>query len=88
MLLSHVFRVKRVREKYEVELTELERSERAAVERHQELRMKLMETEEELMRAKSELRQKDQTMEELTQVTPFSLSQLLLELTLTHDPQH
>lgn len=60
-------RVKRVREKYEVELTELERSERAAVERHQELRMKLMETEEELMRAKSELRQKDQTMEELTQ---------------------
>uniref|UniRef100_A0A7N6BC98 Centrosomal protein 131 n=1 Tax=Anabas testudineus TaxID=64144 RepID=A0A7N6BC98_ANATE len=53
-------RVKRVREKYESELRELERSERAAVEKQQELRKQQMETEGELIRLQASLRQKEQ----------------------------
>ncbi|XP_051273234.1 centrosomal protein of 131 kDa isoform X4 [Dicentrarchus labrax] len=60
-------RVKRVREKYEAELRELERSERAAVEKQQELRKQQMEMEGELIRLQALLRQKEQETEDITQ---------------------
>uniref|UniRef100_A0A671XHF3 Centrosomal protein 131 n=1 Tax=Sparus aurata TaxID=8175 RepID=A0A671XHF3_SPAAU len=61
-------RVKRVREKYESELRELERSERSAVEKQQELRKQQMEMEEELMRLQALLRQREQETKDITQV--------------------
>ncbi|XP_029311356.1 centrosomal protein of 131 kDa isoform X2 [Cottoperca gobio] len=60
-------RVKRVREKYETELRELERSERAAVEKQQELRKQQMETEGELIRLQAVLRHKEQETDDVTQ---------------------
>ncbi|XP_070707874.1 centrosomal protein of 131 kDa [Pempheris klunzingeri] len=60
-------RVKRVREKYEAELRELERSERAAMEKQQELRKQQMEMEGELIRLQAVLRQKEQENEEISQ---------------------
>uniref|UniRef100_UPI0037E99F19 centrosomal protein of 131 kDa isoform X2 n=1 Tax=Semicossyphus pulcher TaxID=241346 RepID=UPI0037E99F19 len=60
-------RVKRVREKYEAELRELEHSERTAVEKQQELRKQQMETEGELIRLQAALRQKEQETEDVTQ---------------------
>uniref|UniRef100_A0A665WUN0 Centrosomal protein 131 n=1 Tax=Echeneis naucrates TaxID=173247 RepID=A0A665WUN0_ECHNA len=61
-------RVKRVREKYEAELRELECSERTAVEKQQQLRKKQMETEGELIRLQALLRQREQELEDITQV--------------------
>ncbi|XP_068455285.1 centrosomal protein of 131 kDa isoform X2 [Clinocottus analis] len=61
-------RVKRVREKYEAELKELERSERAAVEKQQELRRRQAEAEEELLRLQAALRQKELQTEDVTQI--------------------
>ena len=60
--------MKRVREKYEAELRELERSERMAVEKQQELRKQQMETDGELMRLQAVLRQKEQEIQDITQV--------------------
>ncbi|XP_078135438.1 centrosomal protein of 131 kDa isoform X2 [Sander vitreus] len=60
-------RVKRVREKYETELRELERSERTAVEKQQESRKQQMEMEGELIRLQALLRQKEQETEDVTQ---------------------
>uniref|UniRef100_A0A667YIY8 Centrosomal protein 131 n=1 Tax=Myripristis murdjan TaxID=586833 RepID=A0A667YIY8_9TELE len=60
-------RVKRVREKYEAELRELERSERTAMEKQQELRKRQMEMEGELIRIQGLLRQKEQEIEDITQ---------------------
>ncbi|AWP18161.1 putative 5-azacytidine-induced protein 1-like [Scophthalmus maximus] len=60
-------RVKRLREKYEAELRELERSERAAVEKHQELRKQQLEAEGETMRLQAVLRQKEREVEDITQ---------------------
>ncbi|XP_031170833.1 centrosomal protein of 131 kDa isoform X3 [Sander lucioperca] len=60
-------RVKRVREKYETELRELERSERTAVEKQQESRKQQMEIEGELIRLQALLRQKEQETEDVTQ---------------------
>ncbi|XP_034563406.1 centrosomal protein of 131 kDa isoform X2 [Notolabrus celidotus] len=60
-------RVKRVREKYESELRELERSERTALEKHQELRKQQMETEGELIRLQAALQHKEQETEDVTQ---------------------
>nr|XP_019966288.1 PREDICTED: centrosomal protein of 131 kDa isoform X1 [Paralichthys olivaceus] len=60
-------RVKRLREKFESELRELERSERAAVEKQQELRKQQMETEGELIRLQAMLRQKELEIEDITQ---------------------
>ncbi|XP_069579488.1 centrosomal protein of 131 kDa isoform X1 [Brachyistius frenatus] len=60
-------RVKRVREKYEAELRELERSERAAVEKQQEQRKQQMETEGEMIRLQGALRHKEQEVEDVTQ---------------------
>uniref|UniRef100_A0A672YDJ0 Centrosomal protein 131 n=1 Tax=Sphaeramia orbicularis TaxID=375764 RepID=A0A672YDJ0_9TELE len=61
-------RVKRVRDKYEAELKELERSEKAAVEKQQELRKRQLETEGELIRLQSLLRQKEQEVEDVTKM--------------------
>ncbi|XP_068610587.1 centrosomal protein of 131 kDa [Brachionichthys hirsutus] len=60
-------RVKRVREKYETELKELELSERAAVEKQRELRKRQLETEAELIRLGALLRQKEQENEDIAQ---------------------
>lgn len=60
-------RVKRVRDKYEAELRELEQSERTAVEKQQELRKQQMEMEEELIRLQVTLRQREQEIEDITQ---------------------
>lgn len=63
-----------MREKYEVELKELERSERAAVEKQQELRKQQMEMEGELIRLQAALRQKEMENEDITQVRSKALS--------------
>ncbi|KAG7269094.1 hypothetical protein CRUP_004363, partial [Coryphaenoides rupestris] len=60
-------RVKRVRDKYELELRDLEHSERAAVEKQQQLRKVQVETEGELIRLQGLLRQRDQEMEAVVQ---------------------
>lgn len=60
--------MKRVREKCDAELKELEQSERAAVEKQQELRKQQVETEAELMRLQVVLRQKEQEKEDAAQV--------------------
>lgn len=65
---ASVSRVKRVREKYEVELRDLEHSERAAVEKQQQLRKVQVETEGELIGLQGLLRQRDQEMEAIVQV--------------------
>lgn len=63
-----------MREKYETELRELERSERTAVEKQQELRKQQMEAEGELIRLQAALRQKEQETDDVTQVTSKHLS--------------
>lgn len=68
-MMHTVLRVKRMREKYETELRELERSERAAVEKQQELRKQRMETEGELIRLQAALRQREQEVGDITQVS-------------------
>lgn len=60
--------MKRLREKYEAELRELQRSERSAVEKQQDLRKQQVEVEAELMRLQAALRQKEQENEDVTQV--------------------
>ncbi|XP_037320100.2 centrosomal protein of 131 kDa isoform X1 [Pungitius pungitius] len=60
-------RVKRVREKYEAELREVERSERTAVEKHQELRRQQAEAEGELVALRAALRHKEAEVEDVTQ---------------------
>uniref|UniRef100_A0A8C2GPY0 5-azacytidine-induced protein 1 n=1 Tax=Cyprinus carpio TaxID=7962 RepID=A0A8C2GPY0_CYPCA len=60
-------RIKRVREKYEAELRDLERSERAALQKQQEIREKHSEMEAELLRLQSLLRQREQEISDLTQ---------------------
>ena len=61
-------RVKRVRDKYEAELAELERSERCALDKQQELRKRQMDTEGELIRVQNLLRQREQEVDDVTQV--------------------
>uniref|UniRef100_A0A4W5ME58 Centrosomal protein 131 n=1 Tax=Hucho hucho TaxID=62062 RepID=A0A4W5ME58_9TELE len=65
-------RVKRVREKYEAELKELERSERSALEKQQEMKKRQSEMEGELITLQGQLRQREQEIEDITQVqTPI-----------------
>uniref|UniRef100_A0A672KCU1 Centrosomal protein of 131 kDa-like n=1 Tax=Sinocyclocheilus grahami TaxID=75366 RepID=A0A672KCU1_SINGR len=59
-------RIKRVREKYEAELRDLEHSERAALQKQQEMREKHSEMEAELLRLQSLLRQREQEISDLT----------------------
>lgn len=61
--------MKRLREKYEAELRELQRSETSAVEKQQELRKQQVEAETELIRLQAALRQKEQENEDVTQVS-------------------
>lgn len=63
-----VFSVKRVREKYETELQELERSEKVALEKHQEMRKRQSELEGENLRLQSLLKQREQEITDVTQV--------------------
>ncbi|XP_046887637.1 centrosomal protein of 131 kDa isoform X2 [Hypomesus transpacificus] len=60
-------RVKRVREKCEAELRELERSERAALEKQQEVKKRQVETEGELIHLQALLRQREQEVEHISQ---------------------
>ncbi|KAJ3607346.1 hypothetical protein NHX12_024397 [Muraenolepis orangiensis] len=60
-------RVKRVCDKYELELRELEHSERASVEKQQQLRKLQTETEGELIRVQGLLRQREREMEDVVQ---------------------
>ncbi|XP_056325302.1 centrosomal protein of 131 kDa isoform X1 [Danio aesculapii] len=60
-------RMKRVREKYEAELRDLEHSERTALQKQQEMREKHSEMEAELLRLQSLLRQREQEISDLTQ---------------------
>ncbi|XP_062382004.1 centrosomal protein of 131 kDa [Sardina pilchardus] len=60
-------RVKRVRDKYEAELRELERSERAAQEKQQELRRRQGDTEAQLLHLQTTLRHREQEMQEVTE---------------------
>ncbi|MEQ2212562.1 hypothetical protein XENOCAPTIV_001409, partial [Xenoophorus captivus] len=60
-------RVKRLREKYGAELRELEHSERAAVEKVQELRKQQVEAEGELIRLQAVLKQKEAEIQDITQ---------------------
>lgn len=66
-LTLSAFRIKRLREKYDAEMRELERSERAAVEKQQELRKQQVETEGELIRLQAVLTQKEQEIQDITQ---------------------
>ncbi|XP_066521739.1 centrosomal protein of 131 kDa [Hoplias malabaricus] len=61
-------RVKRVREKYEAEMQELERSERASQEKQQEMKKKLTEMEGELLRLRTHLTQREQEITDITQI--------------------
>ncbi|KAJ8013481.1 hypothetical protein DPEC_G00030240 [Dallia pectoralis] len=61
-------RVKRVREKYEAELRELERSEKSAQEKQQEMNRRQSEMEGELIRYQAQLRQRDQEIEDIKQI--------------------
>ncbi|KAL0179177.1 hypothetical protein M9458_024619, partial [Cirrhinus mrigala] len=54
-------------EKYEAELRDLERSERTALQKQQEIREKHSEVEAELLRLQSILRQREQEISDLTQ---------------------
>uniref|UniRef100_A0A3B3Z275 Centrosomal protein 131 n=1 Tax=Poecilia mexicana TaxID=48701 RepID=A0A3B3Z275_9TELE len=58
---------KRLKEKYDAELRELERSERAAVEKQQEARRQQVEAQGELIRLQAALRQKEQEVQDVTQ---------------------
>ncbi|NWI35727.1 CP131 protein, partial [Picathartes gymnocephalus] len=62
-------RIKRIRDKYEVELQELERSERKLQERCNELKGRLAELEGESMRLQGLLKHKEQEVEEIRKVS-------------------
>lgn len=62
-------RIKRIRDKYEVELQELERSERKLQERCSELKGRLAELEGESMRLQGLLKHKEQELEEVRKVS-------------------
>ncbi|NXH26008.1 CP131 protein, partial [Myiagra hebetior] len=62
-------RIKRIRDKYEVELQELERSERKLQERCNELKGRLAELEGESVRLQGLLKHKEQEVEEIRKVS-------------------
>lgn len=80
--------MKRLREKFESELRELERSERAAVEKQQELRRQQVELEGELIRLQAVLRQKEQEVEDVTQVNEgnvFKFQSVFLSISVKNE---
>ncbi|KAM9832128.1 centrosomal protein of 131 kDa [Neosynchiropus ocellatus] len=68
-------RVKRVREKYEAELKEMEHSEKETVERLQELKKLQLQTEGELIRLQNQLRQKEQDLDQVSQARDHLMSE-------------
>lgn len=62
-------RIKRIRDKYEVELQELERSERKLQERCNELKGRLAELEGESIRLQGLLKHREQEVEEIRKVS-------------------
>lgn len=76
--------MKRVRDKYEVELSELEQSERRLQERCTELKGRLGEAEEEKERLQSLVRQKEKELEDVRAVS--SLRPLLHEPSIPAAP--
>ncbi|MGH0125457.1 UNVERIFIED_CONTAM: hypothetical protein FKN15_019083 [Acipenser sinensis] len=78
-------RVKRVREKYETELREMERSERSLQERHSELKGRLSQAEGEAVRLQGLLRQKEQEVQDMTQDCPDNIPKKVLKATLFKD---
>lgn len=62
-------RIKRIRDKYEVELQELERSERKLQERCNELKGRLAELEGESSRLQGLLKHREQELEEIRKVS-------------------
>lgn len=84
-----VFSVKRVREKYEAELRELERSEQVALEKHQEMKKKQSEMEGEILRLQSLLTQREQEITDVTQVNEARLNrQSTLHTTQITENEH
>lgn len=84
-----VFSVKRVREKYEAELRELERSEQVALEKHQEMKKKQSEMEGEILRLQSLLTQREQEITDVTQVNEARLNrQSTLHTTQSIENEH
>ncbi|XP_048870934.1 centrosomal protein of 131 kDa isoform X2 [Brienomyrus brachyistius] len=61
-------RVKRVRDKFEAELREMERSERTAQDRCRELKQRQAEMEAEILHMQAVLRQKEQEVQDVSQV--------------------
>ncbi|XP_025021828.1 centrosomal protein of 131 kDa isoform X1 [Python bivittatus] len=61
-------RIKRMRDKYEIELQELEQSERKLQERYNELKGRFLEAESETVRLHGLLRQKEQEVEDIRKV--------------------
>ncbi|XP_078691966.1 centrosomal protein of 131 kDa-like [Branchiostoma floridae x Branchiostoma belcheri] len=61
-------RMKRMREKYEAEMRELERSERTAMDKYNDMKAELIEVEGENARLKGLLRQKEQELEDINKV--------------------
>nr|XP_057922883.1 centrosomal protein of 131 kDa isoform X2 [Doryrhamphus excisus] len=68
-------RVKRVRETYEMELKELERSLREAAEKQQEMRRQHSETEEQLMSTQERLSQREEDLQHVTQIRDQMLAE-------------
>ncbi|XP_008435737.1 centrosomal protein of 131 kDa isoform X2 [Poecilia reticulata] len=60
-------KIRRLKEKYDAELRELEGSERAAVEKQQEARKQQVEAQGELIRLQAALRQMEQEVQDVTQ---------------------
>lgn len=77
-----VFSVKRVREKYEAELRECERSEQEAMEKQQEMKKRLIEMDGELFRLQALLTQKEQQLTDITQVHEQMLIMELLRFSV------
>eukprot|EP00794_Sanderia_malayensis_P008773 gene8773-9710_t len=62
-------RIKRIRDKYENEIKELERSERSLQERYSDVKERSNEIENELIRIRSQLKQKDQEIIDVKSLT-------------------
>lgn len=79
-------RIKRIRDKYEVEFQELERSERKLQERCNELKGRLAELEGESIRLQGLLKHKEQEVEEIQKVGELSLLRALPGSVPLRDP--
>jgi len=67
-----MLRCRRIREKYETELDELERSERQAIEKYNQMKAELLEAKGDQQRLKVLNRQKEQEVEDIKRVSRVS----------------